>query len=381
MKEFNIWEFGERVNVKVKETFLKEIKTKIFNRYKTKRNTYNQIKNNPSVSFKTFSNLLKENYNKKFFIPLGIWLNLCRITDVNFYYFQKNIEAYKASNGPNFISKPILPVKVTPVFDMIIAHNIADGTVIDPKKGRLPYFGYRQFDPLFRELYIRKLESIFGKINFPIDYYFNTTRPYCPPVLAYLFFKNYDLNTTSFLSKSARIPKKILEKNKEHLLAVLIAFIIDEGNIDSTAIVIKLANPDLTNDLFKICKILSYKSTFSISGNYGNLYILREGMKKLFIDYKQIIKKYPEITLGKWETKIENGFKIYNRPIYKTKGNKDIMLIMLKNEDLTVNQIAQRINMTRQGVRFHIHNLEKEGAIIKNGFTGYKNIVYRYGGG
>jgi len=381
VKEFNIWEFGERVNVKVKETFLKEIKTKIFNRYKTKRNTYNQIKNNPSVSFKTFSNLLKENYNKKFFIPLGIWLNLCRITDVNFYYFQKNIEAYKASNGPNFISKPILPVKVTPVFDMIIAHNIADGTVIDPKKGRLPYFGYRQFDPLFRELYIRKLESIFGKINFPIDYYFNTTRPYCPPVLAYLFFKNYDLNTTSFLSKSARIPKKILEKNKEHLLAVLIAFIIDEGNIDSTAIVIKLANPDLTNDLFKICKILSYKSTFSISGNYGNLYILREGMKKLFIDYKQIIKKYPEITLGKWETKIENGFKIYNRPIYKTKGNKDIMLIMLKNEDLTVNQIAQRINMTRQGVRFHIHNLEKEGAIIKNGFTGYKNIVYRYGGG
>ena len=41
---------------------------------------------------------------------------------------------------------------------------------------------------------------------------------------------------------------------------------------------------------------------------------------------------------------------------------------------------AQRINMTRQGVRFHIKNLEKENFIFREGFQGKKNIVFAIGG-
>ena len=43
--------------------------------------------------------------------------------------------------------------------------------------------------------------------------------------------------------------------------------------------------------------------------------------------------------------------------IYKTKGNQNIILEILKKEQLSVNQLANRLNMTRQGVRYHIHNL------------------------
>ena len=103
-------------------------------------------------------------------------------------------------------------------------------------------------------------------------------------------------------------------------------------------------------------------------------------MKLFFKDYKVVIKKYPEMSLGKIELKIENGLKIYNRPIYKSPGNKEHILNLLKEEDLTVNQIALRINMTRQGVRFHIKNLEKENLLLRNGFQGEKNIVYSTGG-
>jgi len=380
MEEIDIWEFDNRISIKVKEIFLAKIKNRLFSRYKTKRKMYELIQNEIKFSFYGFKNLLKEGYQKKFFVPLKIWMCMCKLVDIDLHDLQENITAYKTSGGPNFVSNPVLPVKISPLFDMIIAHNIADGTVINPKKGRLPYFGYRQFDALFRELYIRKLNAIFGKINFPEEYYILSTRPYCPPFLATLFFKRYKLNTSSFLSKEARIPAEILNKNSEYLLAVLIAFVIDEASIDSTLIAIKLKNIELTNDLFKICKKLGYRTTVTIKEEYGTLSILRKGMKKFFNDYKRIIKKYPEMTLGKWETKIENTFKIYDRPIYKTKGNKNLIIKMLKIENLTINQLALRINMTRQGVRFHINNLEKQGLISRVGYVGKKNIIYSYTG-
>ncbi|MBI5222980.1 winged helix-turn-helix transcriptional regulator [Candidatus Micrarchaeota archaeon] len=135
----------------------------------------------------------------------------------------------------------------------------------------------------------------------------------------------------------------------------------------------------MATDLLKICEKLGYSATLTIKEEYGAISILRSGMKKFFEDYKLAVHKCPQLNLGKIETKIKNSFKIYNRPIYKTKGNKEHILQLIKNEDLTVNQIALRINMTRQGVRFHINNLEKEHLIFRSGETGEKNIVYRYG--
>src|SRR3972149_4757234 len=154
MQEANIWEIGDRINVKISRNFYNKIKTLIYQKYRTKRTVYNIIKEQIKISFITFHNILKEEYyQQSFFIPLNIWINLCKTLGIDLIELQTNIIAYKTSNGPNYISNPILPIKITPLFDMIIAHNIADGTVINPKKNRLPYFGYRQFDPLFRELY------------------------------------------------------------------------------------------------------------------------------------------------------------------------------------------------------------------------------------
>jgi len=365
MREVNIWEFRSRVNIRVKEEFLVTVRSKLYEKYKKRDGIYLALQKKNNLPSSTFYNFLKESHCRKFFVPLEIWIQICNLLEIDLLELQNNISAYKTSNGPNFVSEPILPVKITPIFDMIIAHNIADGTVINPKKGRLPYFGYRQFDKQIRSLYVTKLESIFGKINFPRRYYLTTTRPYCPPVLASLFFNEYNLDTTSFLSRTARIPKGIIEKDRDHLIAVLIAFIIDEAWIDSTMIGISVKNTGLAGDLYQICLKLGYKTTFTVKGEYGTISILRNGMKKFFQDYKKIIKIYPEMNLGNKEIKIENSFKIYDRRIYKTKGNKNIILNMLKKEPLTVNQIALRINMTRPGIRFHIHNLEKAGLISR----------------
>ncbi|MAH07954.1 hypothetical protein CMI38_06935 [Candidatus Pacearchaeota archaeon] len=362
----HIWEL-ERVYIKLNLDFLDEINRMIKKKFGSKSKFYEQIIKNNELSFSTFKNILKKSNMKNFFVPLSIYLKIVINLGVTREILERNIVAYKTGRGSNYVDNPILPIKITPIFDMVLAHNIGDGTVINSKNGRLPYFGYRQFNEYYRKLYIKKIESLFGKIKFKEDYFHRSTRSYCPSVLSSLFFNYYNLGVNSFLSKSARLPEELFRKNREHLLAILIAFVIDEGHIDSSMIVIVLKNKLLINDLKNICDLLGYNSKITYrSGeyeDYGYLNILRDGMIKFYHDSLLLRKKYFVVDLGVKGKKIEDSIKIYSRKLYKTKGNRDIILSILKNEQLSVNQLANRVNMTRQGARFHIHKLLKENMI------------------
>ena len=98
----------------------------------------------------------------------------------------------------------------------------------NPKKGRKPYFGYRQFNKKYRNLYIKKIESIFGKLMYESDYFNdkNTTRIYFPVVGSDLMFGLYNFNINSFKTETTRIPEKILNKDWKYKLAFLIGIII-----------------------------------------------------------------------------------------------------------------------------------------------------------
>ncbi|PIN78063.1 hypothetical protein COV15_00165 [Candidatus Woesearchaeota archaeon CG10_big_fil_rev_8_21_14_0_10_34_12] len=368
MDLFNIWDL-ERVNIKPNKKLIKKLNKNIFSQFKTKPKAHIEIFPDKKVPFSTFKNLLKESYIKHFFVPLDVYLEIIDRLNISREYFQENIIAYKTAGGTNYVECPTLPIKITPVFDMLFAHHVGDGTVINPKKGRLPYFGYRQFDKFYRVAFVKKLENIFGKINFFKEGYFeNSTRLYCPPVLSSLFFKYYNVKIEDFLSWKARIPQIIFDKGDESILAVLIAFIIDGGSIDSTQITISLKNKLLVQDLGEISNNLGYKFKITQAKSeqvkgYWRLHILRESMKKLWEDYLELNKNYPIIDLGIKGEKIKKSLEIYSKKIYKTGGNKEIILGILRNEQLSINQLAYMINMTRQGVRFYIHNLIKEGKI------------------
>ena len=348
--------------------FFKEINHRIFSKYTTKRNAYNNIFYNENIPFATFKNILKESNIDAFFIPLNVMIKICDDLNISRQVFQENIISYKTAGGVNFIEKPILPIKITPVFHMLFAHHVGDGTVIDPKNGRLPYFGYRQFDKFYLSSFIKKIESVFGKINFKEEYFKKSTRVYCPPGISTVFFKYYGLSIRDFLSTSSRIPKQIMDGDLDSLLAVLIGFIIDEGHVDSTQITVVLKNKKLIEDLKAVCNRLDYESKITYRNSelyrdYGYLNILRKGMKKLYLDYLILNKKYPVINLGWKGEKIKDSLEIFNRDIYKTKGNCEIIFKILEKEQLSVNQLSNRLNMTRQGVRFHIHNLIKSKKI------------------
>lgn len=364
-EEYNIWDL-EGVHVSISEDFLSKLNHLIFEKFKVKRVAYQSIFGNKLYTFTVFKNMLKPSYHAHQFIPLEFVTTLCEELNISKEELQKNILAYRSWGSVNSIKSPKLPIEITPVFDMIYAHNIGDGTV-SKAKGRFPYFAYRQFNEFYRESYQKKIEFVFGNIKRKKETFLDNTRIRCPSVLSSLFFKHYNLDDRSFLSDTARISQKVFDKGKDSLLAVLVALIIDEGHIDSTQIAIGLKNGLLIDDLKKICDLLGYDASVCRGkGEYfgfDHLRIKRNGMKKLYEDYLELNNNYPVINLGIKGERIKKSFEISSRGIIRTKGNSNLIIEILKSENLSVNQIASRINMTRQGVRYHIHKLLNRGRV------------------
>lgn len=359
MEIYNIWDL-EGVFIQIDSKFFEGINKKLFEKFKTKPQAHKSIFTNQEYKYPIFKNMLKVSYPKKWFLPLDFLMKICEALDIDKEELQRNIVAYKSWGSVNYIEKPKLPIVINPVFDMVYAHNIGDGTV-SVSKGKSPYFAYRQFNAFYREAYIKKIEFIFGEIKLKKKEFKDFTRVRCPSALSSLFFKYYNLTDRGFLSDVARIDTKIYEKGSDSMLAVLIAFIIDEGCVDSTQITIVLKNKPLVEDLNKICTLLGYESkVYYKKGDYEKytgLGILRKGMKNLYSDYLELNMKYPVIDMGIKGERIRKSFEIYNRKVIRIKGNQKLILNMLKSENLSVNQLADKLNMTRQGIRYHIHNL------------------------
>lgn len=182
-----------------------------------------------------------------------------------------------------------------------------------------------------------------------------------------------------FLENNARIPKVILNKNNEHLLAVLIAFILDEGHVDSSCIVIGLNNKKLLLDIKNICDKLNYKNIIRSKGVRNHLYILSEGVKKFWVDYNKLKENYPEVNLDYKEKQIENFILRKNKPLKALQqGETQNKIISLLNEsERTVKELAIMLKISRQGTKWHLKQLEKNNVVAKIG-KGYANSdIYR----
>ena len=379
IEKINIWDLGDRINVKINQEFIDYINNQIKHKFQTKRNIHKELIKYHEISFSVFKNRMKRDYT--YFIDLEIIVNLCKILGIDLQTMQENIVAYKSRGGYNYIENPRLPIKITPIFDMLIAHHIGDGNVVDPKRNRKPYFGYRQYDRHYMAIYIKKIESVFGNIRYK-EPYKDKTRSYFPTAVSYLLFKTYNLNTKSFLSKSARVPREIFKKEWKFLLAFLLGIIIDDGHVDSTMIVVGIKNKELAKDLIKICNILGYESKYTERTKndyreYGYVNILKKGMMKLWSDYIELLREYPEVNLGHKGEKIKEFIDRLKKPKIYIKGNKDIILKELFKENLTVNELAKKLNMTRQGARYLIKELIKEEKVEFKSLI--KNGNYRYG--
>lgn len=239
--------------------------------------------------------------------------------------------------------------------------------------------GYKQFNKRYRDLFIKKIESVFGDINYDNKYIGDggTTQVYFPVAVSELMFRLYNLDENSFKSETARVPVKILNKDWKHKLAFLIGIIIDEGNIDSGLILIRMKNEELIKDLGRICGDLRYKTTIK-TGKDGmiNLYILSESAKNFYKHYKKLLEEYLEADLGYKGEKIEEFINRLDKPKRYVPGNKINILRELSKEKLTVNELAKRLNITRQGARYLVKKLVEERSIEVKSVIKFGNYEY-----
>lgn len=374
-KKINIWDLGNKINVKVNKSFIDFVNEKIKEKYKTKRNIHKELIKYYNLPFSVFKNRMKRGY--KYFVDLEILLNSCKTLEIPLEKLQNNIVAYKTRRSHNCLIHPKLPIEITPIFDMLIAHHIADGCLIKID-GKQLYFSYKQCDKKIRLLYKKKLESLFGEIYHKKEYYSKSMQVYCPAVFTTLFFRMCSLKPEEYFENLARVPKEIFHKDSKNKLAFLLGIILDEGHIDSDLMVIGLKNGALLEDLKRICEDLNYKTSLKKDKrNEFHLYIKSESLSKFYNDYKNLLKKYPEINLCYKEKKIVEFIKRRKKQKLYRPGNKPIIIKELSCENLTVNEIAQRLNMTRQGARYLVNELIKENKIEVKSVVKYGS--YNYG--
>jgi DNA-binding Lrp family transcriptional regulator len=237
---------------------------------------------------------------------------------------------------------------------------------------------YRQCNKEILNLYNAKIKRLFGTINYPNEYFIHSRNIFIPTILSSILCDYYNLNAKNFLENNARLPKKMIGHSNEHILSVLIAFIVDEGTIDSGQIVIGLHNRGLLNDLQKICDILDYHTSLKIKSKQSHFYILADGVKKFWKDYKKLKEKYPEVCLGYKENQIEN-FILRKDKKWRTvqQGEtKNLIIELLKESPKTIKDLAKILRISRQGIKWHIKELEGMRIIKKEGIGYSGSHIY-----
>jgi len=367
MESIHLWNFPYEVSIDLNSKFLIRLRSELKNKYGTWHSIYSSVK--PQINFASFKNILKPSFPN--FRDLKLFIKICDNLSIPLKELEKNVVAYRTTRGRCIIKNPKFPIKINPIFDMIIAHIFGDGNSVKIE-GRELYFNYRQFDKVYRDLFLKKVESLFGKIIYEENYFDSLNRIYLPTIVSIVLANYYSLKSEDFLSDRCIVPEKLFSHSKEHLLAFLIAFILDESFIDSGQIVIALHNKKMISDLGKICDILGYK--YTISGDKkipikGTIYILENGVKKFWKDYLFLIKKYPLVFLGYKEDQIKD-FIIRKQKNWRTQSkgiSQNTIIELLWKKPRTIRELSKLLLISRQGIRYHVKQLEKIGILRKAG--------------
>jgi len=316
----------------------------------------------PDTPYSTFKDMFKPSF--KSYRSSTMLLKACKKSGVTSSQLEKNILSYRTVRGRVEIEKVKLPIKISPIFDMLIAHIFGDGCCRKYGQRGLR-MDYRQYNPVLLSNFIRKAEAVFGKLRYNREYFYAANRFYLPTACSIVLASYYGLGPGDFLSHNAAIPQAIFSKPKIHLVAFLTAFIIDEAAIDSSVIVITLCNKKLIDGLSKICAILGYEH--SVRGK--TLYILAGGVRHFWHDYLRLKQYYPEANMGYREEAICE-FILRGRKKLRTLGEGErlnAIVALLSEKDRTAGELAKMLMISRQGARFHIKRLQREGVVDKIG--------------
>lgn len=274
---------------------------------------------------------------------------------------ERNIISYISSSGKIIIKNPKLPVKVTPVFASIAIHIMCDGS----KSANKFFYSQKRYSEL--ERFIKLIKYVFG------NYETNSKRGhYVPAIFTTVVSQYYKID--NFLSSECRIPKKILNGDKNFKVAALLSFLHDDGNV-SASVRFLSSNRYFLLDLFNLVKSLDYgcnnlstmKKRFKMKKDGYSFTLKPSGVNNFFNDSRILIKEFPLMDVGRKLSYMESYVGFRNRKWKQRKKfeTKEMIKNALKDEPKTAYELRNIINVTLWTTYHHLQHLMNKNEIKK----------------
>jgi len=348
--KISIKDFPDNIYLRLNKKF----QNRLFQILRTKT-TQRSLANKIGVTENTVSEW-KINNNR--FIPIKAIKKIKIICNIKWNEIEKSIIEYKSYKDTKQIKNPMLPIKDSQELREIVTHIMADGCA----EG---YGAYYNKEEETKYEFIDKLNKVFGNVGvkFHIDH---VNFPMAIPYILSNYFK------ISFLSKRCRVPKIFFDRNKNYLIGVLKAMVIDEGTIDGSNIRLDSCNKKFLIDIQRICRILNinYGKIWKSIGPIYRFNILAESIKYVYDKIKPLPIKNKEYLLN---FACKNQLRNWK---YELPGEtkKKIIIELLNNKTLTSLDLSFKLKMPRKIINKNTKKLENLGIIEKVGKKVYTNI-------
>lgn len=300
------------------------------------------------------------------YLRLGPLLYIIEHLGIQRSELEANITAYKCSNSGEKIIKPKLPIIVDPIFDMLVAHHIFDGSIVLNDRAT-----YRQKSVLAAKRFREKVESVIGKLRRASE---DPNSFYIPRFLARIFKAEYGCN---FYSNSARIPRAITSGSWGSRMSVLIAAVIDEGTIDESNVEVYSANQTLLEDIRNIALSLDYECSQITRYKRRQLFYFNfKPFKKFYSDIRILTRKYPSCDLAHQQVALE--FHVNRRKRWwwkrRTGITKKMIIRELINGPRSSVELAYKTQIAAGRICRHLNSLAEVGLDKKVGKRGNSNL-------
>ena len=310
--------------------------------------------------------------NKNSFIRIDNFLNLIGSLKISKSNIEKNIISYRdtSSKDPFFIN---FPYYLSPLHMRVVGVLVGDGNI--HKTTHMMRWIQKDPTPL-KNL----MEVILGcNTMFKI----HDSQIVIPAFFGKILSHSLNLNLP--LLASEKLIEKSLTLHKDYSLALLIAIIEDEGNIDAKnygGINIRMASKEIIHAIKKLCDYLEYKTsqiicyknngTFNTNNEKKLMYkiqILSDGIKKFGYDLIKLTKKYgKEISLWKKEDQFFRRWETcINKKAEKNREGRNthnkINSLFIEHKTLSPLQVSRILQVNYDRIYDLMKNMHKRGEI------------------
>ena len=289
-------------------------------------------------------------------------MDFCKNSDsplFDFRVIERHVKCIRAIHGTLRINNPKLPIHDSVELREIVTHLLCDGYASNKKHTTSKY------DLTSLEA-VKEFQSelcIFGEIqNLKIRKY-NSPKPRAamyrlsfPKAITKILCTKFNIN---FSWDKGRLPKEFFEGNRKLFAAIVRAFFIDEGHINTLSVKFSSNNTKLLHDLELICLKLGYESLGV--RNCKSCYVLSLSTKSFFNIYNDITGISP-LPITKKQKRLELGLKLLKKRYKHFDVEKEI-INLLKVKPMTVYQLCEKIVARRNNIDSHLNRLKRESVV------------------